>query len=377
MDFTLTDDQQSLKELAARIFADASNDEALRDFAPSAGAYDKALWATLAETGLLGAAIEEEHGGLGLGLMELCLILEEQGRRLAPAPFIASLMLGALPLQAFGTDMQKRQWLGPVARGEALLTAAIEEIGCVDRDRPGLKAAPNENGWTLNGIKVAVPYGAEADQILLTASGAQGPLVFLLDPKATGIAIEQQISTGAEPQAQMRFENVALSREKLLGNAAQGAEIVRYIVQRGQIALAAKQVGVADEALRRTAAYTAERVQFGRPVGSMQAVQQRAADAFIDVEAMRSTMLRAAWALDRGEAEVAEVASAKYWAAIGGHRVVHTAQHLHGGLGADISYPIHRYFLEAIQIGETLGGAAPMLALIGREIAAGSTASLT
>jgi len=136
-------------------------------------------------------------------------------------------------------------------------------------------------------------------------------------------------------------------------------------------------LAAAAEALRRTALYARERVQFGRPIGSMQAVQQRAADAFIDVEAMRSTYLRAAWVLSRDETAMAEVATAKYWAAIGGHRVVHAAQHLHGGLGADISYPIHRYFLAATQAGLALGGSQPMLALIGSEIAAGKAPRLT
>ena len=134
---------------------------------------------------------------------------------------------------------------------------------------------------------------------------------------------------------------------------------------------------VAAEALRRTALYSSGRVQFGKPLGMMQAVQQRAADAFIDVEAMRSAALLAAWQIDQGAGQAADIATAKYWAAMGGHRVVHTAQHLHGGIGADVTYPIHRFFLAATQIGEALGGAAPMLAAIGRAVADGGTEPLT
>lgn len=376
MNFDLTDDQKSLKDLAAQILADASSDDQLRDFAASGPPYDKALWGTLAEAGLLGLAIGEDQGGVGLGLVDLGLLLEEQGRTLARVPLTACLVLGAATIEADGSAAQKDAWLGRVARGEAILAAAIEEVGGIDRERPLLRAETEGNGWRLTGTKVAVSYGAQADALLVTAMTADGPAVFLIDPQVAGLTIEPQISTSGEPQAQLRFDAVAVDGGHLVGSLADGGRVVRNLIQRGQIALAARQVGVAGEALRRTALYSSERVQFGRPLGSMQAVQQRAADAFIDVEAMRSTALLAAWSFDQGRAQSADIAVAKYWAAMGGHRVVHTAQHLHGGMGADVTYPIHRFFLEAIQIGEALGGAAPMLAQIGRDIAAGHTAPL-
>ena len=162
----------------------------------------------------------------------------------------------------------------------------------------------------------------------------------------------------------------------LLGGVSHGRDVLDTVIRFTQAGLCAMQVGLTAEALRRTASYTAERVQFGRAVGSMQAVQQRAADGFIDVEAMRSAMLRAFWLLEEGKADAAEISVAKYWAAIGGHRVSHTAQHLHGGMGADVTYPIHRFFLNAKRIELALGGAAPTLAHIGRRIAAGKTRPL-
>src|SRR5690606_4186128 len=138
--------------------------------------------------------------------------------------------------------------------------------------------------------------------------------------------------------------NVQLGGDAVVGSVEDGRRIVQAMVDRGQVALAQRQVGVASEALRRTAEYSSGRVPFGKPLGSFQGVQQRAADGFIDVEAMRSPALLAAWSIDEGKAQGADTAAAKDWAAIGGHRVVHTAQHLHGGMGADITYPIHRYF---------------------------------
>lgn len=376
MDFVIGEDQQSLKELAAQILSDGATDETLRAFAAGSEPYDRALWQTLAEAGLLGLGIEEELGGTGFGIAEIGLLLEEQGRTLAPLPILSTLVLGALPLQRFGSDAQKQAWLPGVARGEVILTAALEELGNMDPAQPMLRAQADGNGWRLNGVKVAVPYGAEAARIIVPARTDNGVAVFLIDPAAPGVTITAQKSTSYEPQAELRLDDAAVSGAELIGSVEQGPAIARFIVQHGRTALTAYQVGLTGEALRRTAAYVSERIQFGRPIGSMQGVQQRAADGYIDVEAMRSAYMRAAWLLAEGEDNEAEVATAKYWAAIGGHRVTHTAQHLHGGMGADVDYPIHRFFLHAKQVELALGGAVPMLAAIGREIAAGNTRPL-
>jgi len=377
MEFSLSEDQQSLRELAAQVLSDGSTDETLRAFAADQRRYDDGLWRVLAEAGLLGTGIDATHGGSGFGLFELGLILEEQGRTLAPLPLLQTLVLGAMPIQKFGSDVQKARWLPAIVRGEAILAAAIDETRGLDPARLMLQAARDGGGWRLNGTKLAVPYGAEADLWLVPASTGAAPVLFLVDPRAPGIEITPQQSTSGQPQAQIRFADCRLADDDMLGGVEQGEEVIGWTIQQGQVGLSAFQLGVAAEALRRTTLYTNTRVQFGRPIGSMQAVQQRVADAFIDVEAMRSTYLRAAWVLSRDETATAEVATAKYWAAIGGHRVVHAAQHLHGGMGADISYPIHRYFLAATQAGLALGGSQPILALIGSEIAAGKAPRLT
>jgi len=375
MDFSLSDDQRELRDLAARILSDAVTDETLRAFADSGAPYDAALWRTLADAGLLGLAISEDSGGLGLGMVDLGLLLEEQGRTLAPLPLTSTIAMAAITLDREGSAAQK-EWLPKIVAGEAILAVAVEEIGGIDAAAPALRAEPEGNGWRLTGTKVAVAYGRQASALLVTAATPQGPALFLIDREAPGLGIEEQRSTSGEPQAQITFDGVPLEGDAVVGSVEDGHLIVQALVDRGQVALAQRQVGVASEALRRTAEYSSGRVQFGKPLGSFQGVQQRAADGFIDVEAMRSTSLLAAWSIDQGVAQDADIATAKYWASMGGHRVVHTAQHLHGGLGADITYPIHRYFLTATQIGAALGGAAPMLARIGRDVAAGTTAPL-
>ncbi len=375
MDFSLSDDQRELRDLAARILSDAVTDETLRALADSGAPYDAALWRTLADAGLLGLAISEDNGGLGLGMVDLGLLLEEQGRTLAPLPLTSTIAMAAITLDREGSAAQK-EWLPKIVAGDAILAVAVEEIGSIDAAAPALRAEPDGNGWRLTGTKVAVPYGRQASALLVTAATPQGPALFLIDPEAPGLGVEEQSSTSGEPQAQITLDGVPLEGDAVVGSVEDGQRIVQALVDRGQVALAQRQVGVASEALRRTAEYSSGRVQFGKPLGSFQGVQQRAADGFIDVEAMRSTSLLAAWSIDQGVAQDADIATAKYWAAMGGHRIVHTAQHLHGGLGADITYPIHRYFLTATQIGAALGGAAPMLARIGRDVAAGTTAPL-
>lgn len=378
MDFALTEDQRSLKDLAAQILSENCTDESLRAFARGNAPYDAALWSLLAETGLLGLGIEEEHGGAGFGMTEIGLLLEEQGRTLAPVPLYATLVLGARSLAHAGTPEQQARWLPAIASGATIATAAIEEPGNADPTRPGLRAVRDGDGWALSGVKTAVPYGAQAGLLIVTATIKDGATAaFLVEPSASGVSVTAQATTGGEPHARIAFDGVRLADADRLGDADDGGGVVRMIVHHARLGLVAMQLGVAESALRRTAEYTSGRIQFGRPIGSMQAVQQRAADGFIDLEAMRSAYLRAIWALDEGRVTDAEVAAAKYWAAIGGHRITHSAQHLHGGVGADIDYPIHRYFLRARQIESALGGASPMAAAIGRAIAAGQSNPLT
>ncbi|MEQ8309500.1 MAG: acyl-CoA dehydrogenase family protein [Sphingopyxis sp.] len=368
MDFTYSDDQVALRDLAARILGERGADDDPRD-----GAYDAAAWRALAETGLLGLAIGTRWGGLGLGMIDFGLLLEEQGRTLARVPLIPSIVMGAMTIDRFGSDAQRRHYLPGALAGEMLLTAAIEEEGNADPARPATRAWRTGDRWVLSGTKTAVPYAAKAGAMLVSAQGETDAMLFLVDA-AIAPAPEPQWATNGEPQGRFHFAETALPAAALLGEGSPDA--LPDLIARARIALAQRQVGVAAEALRRTAEYSSSRIQFGRPTGSMQAVQQRAADGFIDVEAMRSAALLAAWRYDQGMCGAAEAASAKYWAATGGHRVAHTAQHLHGGIGADISYPIHRYFLEAMAVGHALGGGMPMLAEIGRAIAEGRTEAL-
>ena len=335
MDFNFSEDQNAIRELAGQIFGDRATDEFLLSFSREGATYDEPLWQTLAGQGLLGIAVPEAAGGSGLGLVELCLVLEEQGRCVAPVPVFASLVLGGLPIAEFGSEAQQQRLLGPMVAGEAKLTAAIAELGMTPALAGQVTATREGDGWVLKGERAAVPDGAVASHILVPATTSDDKsCVFVVPTDADGVSITPVgIGMSGERAAHLELEYVALDGEALLGEEGQGGAIMDWLEQRANVAHCALQVGVTEEAMRRTAAYVSERKQFGVPLGTFQALAMRMADSYIDVEAIRST----------------------YW---------------HGGMGADVEYPIHRFYLLAKQISYSLGNAAQQLDQLGKLLAA-------
>ena len=194
--------------------------------------------------------------------------------------------------------------------------------------------------------------------------------VFLVNTDAEGLSLRgEQIGLLGERAAHVSFNNVSLGEDALLGETGQGTDIIDWLEQHANVAHCAMQVGVTEEAMRRTAAFLGEREQFGVALGTFQAVAMRMADSYIDVEAMRSTYWLALWRLSEGLDARAEVRAAKWWACDAAHRVVCTSQHLHGGIGADVEFPIHRFFLWAKQISYSLGNASTQLEKLGKLLA--------
>jgi 3-oxocholest-4-en-26-oyl-CoA dehydrogenase beta subunit len=370
MDFSFSPEQQALAELARAILNDHATPERLKRLETSGEWRDQEAWTKLAEASLLGVAIPEELGGSGLGLLELGLLLEEVGRAVAPVPVLAALVLGALPIAAFGSSEQKQRWLPGAARGELVLTAALVELGTRDPLAPATTAVRAGGGWRLDGVKACVPAGEGADAILVPACTGGGSVgVFIVDPHAPGVTRERQVLTNREPHARVSLDGVAVAERDRLGGAHDGAAVLRWLYDRAVAAYCAVQVGVCDRALRMTAEYTIERKQFDRAIASFQAVQQRAADAYIDLESMRLAAWEALFRLARGDATEEHVAIAKFWAAEGGQHVAVAAQHLHGGIGVDVDYPLHRYFLWSKHIEVMLGSATEQLARLGARMA--------
>jgi 3-oxocholest-4-en-26-oyl-CoA dehydrogenase beta subunit len=371
MDFSFTEEQEAIRGLAEQILGGLVTDDALKALERKGDmTLAPKVWSELAKAGLLGAALPEDVGGLGLTFLEAALVLEQQGRTVAPVPLLATTILGAMPIDAFGTAAQRKDLLPAVVAGDLVLTAALVEAG-TEPNRPTATATAEGDDWRLDGVKICVPFGAEAGRILVAArTGDASVGVFIVDPKSPGVRIQVQDTTSGLPEARVELSGVVVGTDAVLGDPRHGAVIVDWIVERATAALCMTMLGVAEVALKLTAEYTKTREQFERPIATFQAVGQRAADAYIDTEAIRLTAWQAAWRIAAGLPAAEEVAIAKFWSADGGQRVVHAAQHLHGGMGVDRDYPLHRYFLWAKHIELTLGGATRQLLKLGEMMAA-------
>lgn len=383
MDFTYSEEQEAVRQLAGQIFTDRVTHERLKQLEAEAGdegPFDRDLWKELADAGLLGIHLSEDVGGAGLDFVAACLVIEAAGRTAAYVPVVESMVYGAVPIAMFGTDAQRKTWLSGVVTGETILTAALAELNgeviLPGGTEPATTARVNADGsWSLTGTKACVPAAFAADAILVPAQckAADGSVtglgVFIVDPKAPGVTLTRQSTTTGRPEAIVELAEVQVPADGLLGEGANGAAIVNAMTDFATTALCILEAGACAAALELTAEYTKTRVQFEKPIATFQAVGQRAADAYVDTEAIRLTAWQAASRLASGLPASAEIAVAKFWAAEGGQRVVHAASHLHGGVGVDRDYPLHRYFLLTRQIELTLGGANESLRRLGRILA--------
>jgi acyl-CoA dehydrogenase len=383
MDFSYSEEQDAVRQLAGQIFGERSTHERLKEVEASAGddgPFDRELWKELAGAGLLGIHLGEDVGGAGLDFVAACLVVEAAGRTAAYVPVVESMVYGALPLDRFGTDEQRKTWLTGVASGDTILTAAMAELvgevvlpGGVE---PATTATAQADGsWVLSGTKACVPAAFVADAVLVPATcqnadgTATGPGVFIVEPGADGVTLTRQTTATGRPEAIVELAGVRVGADRLVGEGTDGAAVIDCITEFATTALCIEEAGVCAPALELTAEYTKTRIQFEKPIATFQAVGQRAADAYVDTEAIRLTAWQAAARLAAGLPATAEVAIAKYWAAEGGQRVVHAASHLHGGVGVDRDYPLHRFFLLTEQIELTLGGASESLRRLGRILA--------
>ncbi len=370
MDFSLSEEQTDVRKLAAEILADQTDSEQLKRIEALPERFDEKLWRDLGTAGLLGVAFDESHGGMGFGFETLALLVEEVGRTVAPVPVIPVLVSAALPLDRFGTAEQKDRWLGAVAAGETLLTAALIEPLNDDPTRPTTTAVRVDGAWELTGVKSCVPFAERAERVLVAALAEHGPIAGWLDPRAPGVTLERQVPTAGEPQYLITMDAAQLGDDDLLAAGDAATLLMQWIAERTIAATAAMTVGMTDRMVRMTAEYTSQREQFGVPIATFQAVGHRAADAFIDVECLRLVTQQAVSLLD-GDSDAPEaVAIAKIWCGDVAHRVSQASQHLHGGTGVDRDYPLFRYCLWAKQVELTLGSSAEALSKLGGRLAA-------
>jgi alkylation response protein AidB-like acyl-CoA dehydrogenase len=344
VDFQLDETQREVAALAREVLA--------REQDPDAA------WKALGRAGLLSLAVPEELGGAGLGALETALVLTEVGRCTAGVPALETLALGVLPVARTGTSAQRNALLGAVADG-AVLTGAVHEPSTPMPAAPRTTADADGEGWTVSGTLLGVRSAAQAHRVLVPATlRGRGTGVLLVDPDAAGVAVIPTRSSSGLPEATVRLADVRVGPDALLGHDHTG----RVLAELHRLALAgacAVGDGVLAGALELTADHLRTREQFGRPLATFQAVAQQVADVYLASRTVHLASVAACWGLDAlatasGSDDDLRVAS--YWFAEHALPALRTCQHLHGGLGMDVSYPLHRHYAWGTDLARFVGG---------------------
>ena len=368
MQLVLTEDQELLAKTAADFAAEhspVSRMRALRD-ANDADGFSRELWRQMAELGWVGIPFPEEFGGADMGLAGLAVVLEALGRKLAPEPFLSSVLLGGQALLLGGSERQKSEWLPKLVEGERLLTVAYQErrsrydLRCV-----ATRAERNGAGWCLRGEKIQVLDGSAADGIIVVArsSGgerdADGITLFVIRPDASGLRVERQHRVDSRNAAVVSLDGVAVGTEDVVGDEGRGGDLLERVVDRATVGLCAEMLGSMSEAFERTLGYLKQREQFGVPIGSFQALKHRAAQQFIEIELCRSVVMAAARGVDEGAEDAARLVSlAKARCSDAAILVANEAIQMHGGIGMTDEHDIGFYLKRARVAELTFGDSA-------------------
>lgn len=363
MDFNLNEDQQAFADSARALFADYCSDEQLRAHDSGGEPFMRELWSQCIANGLHGVLIGEAQGGLGMGMTELLAVLQEQGRALALVPLWEH-QLAAASVQRFAPALADA--VAEAAEGRTLLTLSLDALSAARG--ASLRATPAGATWRIDGVAPAVPLGAQAQEALLPVQVGGALRLVLLDLSLPGITCIEGRTQHHLAVADLRLQGVTVTAEALLDEAA-----LAWVEPRAVACLAALQLGVSTQQLLRTVQYVSERKQFGRVVGSFQLVAGQMADGHIACEALRSALAQLVYRIDAGRGCQAQALAVKVLAADAGHLVGHKAQHVHGGIGVDLSYPIHRFLYWSRALGITLGGSEPALQQLGDWLAGHDT----
>lgn len=359
MNFEYSQDQIAIKDVADRMFRDLCGDEQIKQIFKSDAPLHAELWQQLGQSGLIAAPLPSQYGGSDMGLTELCMVIEAQGNAVAPVPLVETAVECAMPIAQFASEELKRRVLPAVASGESIL-AALRPYSGLQALQP-LTATAGSNGWVLNGSCAVATYAPLAQGFLVTAQlQGGGHWIGFCAAKNAGVKIVLQKITSGESAGQVHFNNVNIATADTIAMGDEAEALLEWQAQRVYTAQAAQQVGVLQQGLKRAADYLNQRTQFGRSLSSFQAVAQQAADAYMAVEALRGVYWRALDDIEKNADTIALSSRvAKFWIAEAGHVAAHIFLHLHGGIGQDLDYPLHRFFTWAKK-NELLHGTANM-----------------
>jgi alkylation response protein AidB-like acyl-CoA dehydrogenase len=340
MDFSLQEEQEMLKKMASDFLTDECPKKLARELLEDRLGYSPQVWAKMAQLGWMGLVFPEKYGGGGASFVDLMILLEEMGRASLPSPFFSSVVLGGLSVLQGGSEGDKQTYLRNIISGDSVWTLALTEA-CGDYKASDIqtKAARHGKDYLIDGVKLFVPYAHVADYVLCAARtniatpSSEGITLLVVDANTAGIACEVLPTSTWDRQCSVVFDQAKVPQQSILGESDAGWDILTEVLQKATLAKCAEMLGIAQQVLDMTVAYAKERIQFGRPIGSFQAIQHYCANMLADVEASRYITYEAAWRLSTGLECTTETAMAKAWLGEALQRIAVAAHQVHGAIG--------------------------------------------
>lgn len=356
MNFDLSEEQQILKDSARTFMAKECPNTYVREMARDERGYTPELWHKMAELGWIGLLIPEEYGGAGMNFLDLSVLLYEMGYGLLPGPYFSTAICGVIPLLQGGSERQKRELLPRIAKGEMVLTLALtEEAGTYRPEGINVRAKKDKGGWVISGTKLFVPYGHVADKIIVAARtgrpgamGENGISLFLVDSSAIGLRVDILKTIADDKQCEVVLDRVRVEEEEcLVGDLNRGWPILKDLLRKAAVAKCAEMSGGAQRVIEMVVTHAKERVQFGRPIGSFQAVQHHCANILTYVDTIRFISFEAAWKISEGLPFEKEASICKAWVSDSYRRLVAIAHQVMGGMGFMEEHDLQLYFKHA------------------------------
>lgn len=351
MDFSFAEEQDMLRISARDFLAKECPKAKVRELGKDERGYDPQVWRRMAELGWMGLIFPEEYGGMGASFMDLVILMEEMGKNILPGPFFSTIGLCALPLLEYGSSDQKAKFLPQIAKGEAVWSFALaESSGKYEASEMGLRAVLRGKDYVLEGRKLFVTDAHIANYILVvgrTGDGERaedGITLFVVDVRGPSVKMEAIPTIGGDRQFKVSFDGVTVPEGNILGRVGGGWDIVDFVLQRAAVLKCAEMSGACQAVLDMTSSYAKERIQFGRPIGSFQAIQHKTADMLIDVEAVQYLLYQAAWGISVGSPSPWQISAAKAKANEAYQRICIEAIAAHGAIGYTMDHDIGLYY---------------------------------
>jgi acyl-CoA dehydrogenase len=364
MTWILDEERRMLRDAAQSFLSDRAPVAHLRQLRDSADAkgYSPALWSAFAQQGYSATLVPEDHGGLGLGVVEAGLIAEQIGHTLAPTPFFSTAVLAAWLLRRAGSAAQQAAWLARIAEADTIMALAIDERPRHRSSAIATTAVRDGDEWRIDGRKLLVVDGHVAQAFIVAAKTECGVALLLVPAGDPGMTVERTVMVDAHNAARLTFENVRVTADAIIGTPQTGAALLEQVLDVGRAVASAELLGIADEVFDRTVQYLKERKQFDRAIGEFQALQHRAAELFCDLELTRAIVRQALASIDAaGQDTPLVVAQAKARACLTANRAVQEAVQMHGGIGMTDELDIGLFMKRARVLQELFGDAATQM----------------